>query len=211
MDDKKALRTGVIISSVRPNRRGEGIARWFAAVATKHGGVEPVVLDLKEFRLPDYAETAGARMVEGSYPADDGRGRWRDAIAPLDAYVVVTPEFNHGYPAPLKNALDYLSAAWRGKPMGFVSYGGISGGTRCVQQLRQVAVELNTVPLRDEVNIPLVYETLDANGAPKDAYYTARANALCDALVWWGRALNAARAATPYPVPATIPPPRRVE
>jgi NAD(P)H-dependent FMN reductase len=202
------LRIGVIVSSVRQGRRGEGIARWFAAIAAEHEGIEPVLLDLKDFLLPDYAEPTGARMAEASY-AGDAQRRWVHAVTPLDGFVIVTPEYNHGYPAPLKNALDHVFSAWRGKPVSFVSYGGISGGTRCVQQLRQVAIELQLAPLRDEVNIPLVYESLDDKGAPRDPYYAARARAMLDALLWWGRALAEARAKTPVPSPPHIPPPKR--
>ncbi len=202
------LRIGIIIGSVREGRRGEGIARWFAGLAGARADVEPVVLDLKEFPLPDYQERTGARMAEAGYTREVQQ-RWVAAVSPLDGYVLVAPEYNHGYTAPLKNALDHVFAGWRGKPMAFVSYGGIAGGARSVQQLRQVAIELQCAPLRDEVNIPLVYETLDASGAPRDPYYTARAGALLDALVWWARALGEAREKAPMPVVKQAVMPRR--
>jgi NAD(P)H-dependent FMN reductase len=201
--DSSPLRLGIIIASVRRNRRGEGIGKWFHRLAAAREGVDPVLLDLVDYRLPDFEAPTGARAAEASYELDAQR-RWVAAVSPLDAFAVVTPEYNHGYPASLKNALDHVHAGWRGKPMGFVSYGGISGGTRCVQQLRLVAVELACAPLREEVNIPLVYESLDDQGAPRDPYYVARAGALLDALLWWGHALRDARVRAPLPPP---PPP----
>jgi NAD(P)H-dependent FMN reductase len=206
--DSNVLRVGVIVASVRQGRRGEGIARWFLGILGARPEIEARLLDLKDYRLPDYEATTGARMAEGKYTLD-AQQRWVAAVAGLDAYVIVTPEYNHGYPASLKNALDHLYEAWRARPMAFVSYGGISGGTRCVQQLRQVAIELQSAPLREEVNIPLVYETLGEHGAPKDPYYAARAGVLVDSLLWWGRALRDARQSTPLPPPAQIPPPKR--
>ena len=206
--DSSPLRLGIIISSVRRSRKGEGIAKWFHGLAAAREPLAPVLLDLMDYRLPDFEAPTGARMAEKDYEQDAQR-RWVAAVAALDAFAVVVPEYNYGYPASLKNALDHVWTGWRGKPMGFVSYGGISGGTRCVQQLRQVAIGLACVPLQEEVNIPLVFETLDDQGAPRDPYYASRAGALLDALLWWGRALRDARAREPLPPPPQPILPRR--
>lgn len=206
--DSSPLRLGIIVASVRRTRRGPGIARWFHRLASAREDFAPEVLDLADYRLPDFEAPTGARAAENGYELDAQR-RWVAAVSRFDAFAVVAPEYNHGYPASLKNALDHVHAGWRGKPMGFVSYGGISGGTRCVQQLRLVAIELACAPLREEVNIPLVYESLDDQGAPKDPFYTARAGALLDALLWWGRALRDARAREPMPPPPAPVMPKR--
>jgi NAD(P)H-dependent FMN reductase len=106
----------------------------------------------------------------------------------------VAPEYNHGYPAVLKNALDHVYAGWNKKPMGFVSYGGSSGGIRAVQQLRQVAIELQLAPLRDEVNIAFAMKALAPDGTPTEAMHQTRLETLLDELTWWGQALQVARA-----------------
>ena len=95
-----------------------------------------------------------------------------------------TPEYNHGYPAPLKNALDHLFSEWNRKPIGFVSYGASGGGLRAVEQLRQVAIELKMAPVRRHVAIPRVWEALDGSGVPRDPQVTEQARALLDEMAW---------------------------
>jgi NAD(P)H-dependent FMN reductase len=111
-----------------------------------------------------------------------------------DAYVVVTPEYNHGYPAPLKHAVDLCHAEWQRKVVGFVSYGGVSGGLRAVEQLRQVFAELHVASLRDSVSFHNVGGRFDEDGEPHDRTgCDAAAEIMLDQLVWWGAALRAAR------------------
>jgi NAD(P)H-dependent FMN reductase len=193
----RRLRIGVVIGSTRQERRGEAIAGWFMELARARPELEVVPLDLREFALPLYDAAKPPRVSE-SYPLEV-QNRWIAALAGLDGFVFVTPEYNHGYPAALKNALDYAFTPWLGRPVGFVSYGGISGGTRAVQQLRQVAIELQMAPLRDEVNIALPLRPLDERGRPNDPLFTQRANTLLDSLTWWGAALAEARARSPMP------------
>ena len=123
-----------------------------------------------------------------------------ERIARADGFVVITPEYNHGYPGTLKNALDLVNAEWRAKPMGFVSYGGPAGGVRAVEQLRQVAVELHLVPLRDAVAIPMARSAFGDGGAPADpdGFIADSLETMLERLVWWSRALAAARRAAPY-------------
>ena len=108
----------------------------------------------------------------------------------------VTPEYNHGYPAVLKNALDHVYAEWNNKPAAFVAYGGKAGGARSVEQLRSVAIELQMAPIRQAILIPGVRRAFDEDGKPADASYEQQADALLDQLVWWARALKAARGTT---------------
>jgi NAD(P)H-dependent FMN reductase len=111
--------------------------------------------------------------------------------------VLLTPEYNHGPPAVLKNALDHVYEEWRRKPVGFVSWGGPGGGVRAVEQLRQIAVELQMAPMRQQVAIPNVYASLDDRGRPADPRHEVDAHSVLDELLWWSAALTAARHGAP--------------
>lgn len=179
----------IILGSTREQRRGEPIARWLAELASARGDLSAELLDLAEFALP-FLTQATPPMAPDS--RDEAARSWAKKIASADGYVLVVPEYNHGYPAAIKNALDHLFAEWNRKPMGFVSYGGMSGGVRAVEQLRQVVIELNMVPLRRQVAIPRVWEQITDGGqlrAPQDP----EAHLLLDDVVWWASALRAAR------------------
>jgi len=114
--------------------------------------------------------------------------------------VVVTPEYNHGYPASLKHAMDSVYHEWKGKPVAFVSYGGIGGGIRAIEQLRQVFAELHTVTVRNTVSIPMARLAFDEHGAPREPVpLEAAAAALLTELEWWAEALRRARATRRFP------------
>ena len=120
-------------------------------------------------------------------------------LARADGFVVVTPEYNHGYPASLKQAIDLAHHEWRAKPVAFVSYGGMSGGLRAVEQLRQVFAELHATTVRDTVSFHMAHAAFDASGQPVDATGpAAAAKTLLDQLAWWAAALRDARTARPY-------------
>lgn len=122
-----------------------------------------------------------------------------DRLAEADAFVIVTPEYNHGYPASLKLALDAARAEWMAKPVAFVSYGGISGGLRSVEQLRQVCAELHMTSIRDGVSFHMCHGLFDEAGRLKDpAGPDAAASTMLDRLLWWAHALRDARTARPY-------------
>ncbi len=200
------LRLAIITGSTRKGRMGEAVARWFASLAAERPELEVVPVDLRDLPLPFYDEPRSAKAAEKVYALPEQR-RWVELVGGCDAFVVVTPEYNHGYPAALKNALDHVYAGWNGKPVGFVSYGGSSGGVRAVEQLRLVAIELQLAPLRDEVNIPMIASALDPEGRPKETRHELRAAALLDQLVWWGEALREGRRRRPYPGTAPPAPP----
>jgi NAD(P)H-dependent FMN reductase len=141
----------VIVGSIRPGRAGQPIAEWFIDRARSHGGFEVEVADLAEIRLPLMEEPNHPRLRE--YTSKHTR-EWSARIDRADAIVFITPEYNYGYPATIKNAIDYLHQEWKDKPAGFVSYGGIAAGTRAVQQLKQVITTLKMVPVMENVNIP---------------------------------------------------------
>jgi len=181
------IRVGVILASVREGRRGEAFAWWIHGLLAERPGVAAELIDLKERPLAAYVSKDTPNAAEKGYASGSLEGRWRDEIAALDAFVIVTPEYNHGYPGQLKNALDAVYAPWGHKPVAFVSYGGFASGARAAEQLRLVAVELRMVPIRDEVNVRLVGYAADEQGNPADPIYARKAKAMIDDLLWWAR------------------------
>jgi NAD(P)H-dependent FMN reductase len=151
----------IIVGSTRPGRAGAAVAEWFTGRAMQHGGFDVTVADLAEIGLPLLDEPNHPRL--GQYTHEHTR-EWSAIADAADAFVIVTPEYNAGYPAALKNALDYLHHEWQGKPVGFVSYGGNSGGTRSVQQLKQVVTQLRMLPVNDDVSIQRFTQFLDSDG-----------------------------------------------
>ncbi|WP_394813540.1 NADPH-dependent FMN reductase [Streptomyces hazeniae] len=192
-----ALRLAVIVGSVREGRFGPVVAEWFAREAERIGGFATVdVVDLADHRLPlVFPGSAGETDAETARISAALSQRLHAA----DAFVVVTPEYNHSFPASLKNALDWFHTEWQAKPVGFVSYGGVSGGLRAVEQLRQIFAELHAVTVRDGLSFHSAWERFDADGLPRDTEGTsAAAAAMLRQLRWWADALHAARARAPY-------------
>lgn len=148
----------IVIGSTRPGRVGLPVAQWFAAQAVADGRFEVEIADLAELDLPLFDEPGAPFMRQ--YTKEHALA-WSATVEAADAIVIVTAEYNYGYPAPLKNALDYLFHEWRRKPLGFVSYGGMAAGTRAVQQLQQVVTALQMVPVPTAVHIPFVASMLD--------------------------------------------------
>jgi len=136
----------VIIASTRPGRVGPGIAQWFYDVAVKDGGFDVELVDLADFNLPVFNEPGAPARAEYEF---DYTKRWSSSVARADAFVFVMPEYNHGYNAALKNALDYLFREWRYKAVGLVSYGGAAMGTRAVQSIKPVLSYLKLVHTSD--------------------------------------------------------------
>lgn len=163
----------VVIASTRAVRIGPVVAAWFVRRAGRRDDVSVDVVDL----------------VDGPLPPD--------RIARADAVVIVTPEYNHSFPGPLKTAVDELRGEWRATPVGFVSYGGLSGGLRAVEHLRGVFAELHAVTIRETVSFHGVHLQFDGDGELKDpAAADTAAHVLLEQLTWWSDALRAAR---PYP------------
>ncbi|WP_254389057.1 NADPH-dependent FMN reductase [Streptomyces sp. AC550_RSS872] len=188
------LKIGVLIGSVRPGRFADKVARWFVSEIGRRDDMETHVIDLSE---PALADELKLTLERSDAPGDAPTLAQR--IEGLDGFVVVTPEYNHGYPAALKLAIDYVYREWRAKPVGFVSYGGMAGGQRAVEQLRQVFAELHAVTLRDTVSFHMAWEQFDEAGRPHDQDGTGKAAAvLLDQLAWWGLTLREGRAARPY-------------
>ncbi|HEX6872620.1 MAG TPA: NAD(P)H-dependent oxidoreductase [Micromonosporaceae bacterium] len=145
-------RLTVIVASTRPGRSGRQIADWFTATAARQGDFEITLADLAEIKLPFLDEPH--HPSEGRYVHDHTR-RWSAVVDASDAFVFVMPEYNAGFNAPLKNAIDFLYHEWRYKPVGFVSYGTTASGHRAVQMIKQVVMILRMTPVADAVSIPL--------------------------------------------------------
>ncbi|MFC4052096.1 NADPH-dependent FMN reductase [Actinomadura syzygii] len=193
-----ALKLAVVIGSVRDGRYGPHFANWIAEHARRHGAFEVDVVDLADVALPAALPANPQELLAiGDRPpalADLAR-----RLDEADGFVVVTPEYNHSYPAALKHLLDWHTSQWSAKPVGFVSYGGMGGGLRAVEHLRQVFVELHSVPVRDQVSFDQHWERIGDDGELIDADGPdAAAKALLDQLRWWAAALRDARRAAPY-------------
>lgn len=149
---------GIILASVRDARVGESVAKHVFKLASESKTVEYSLIDLKEINLPMLNEPFPAAMNNYQYPHTKA---WSKIISGLDAFVIVTAEYNHGYPAAIKNALDYLYLEWNNKPVAFVAYGYSASGARSVEQLRQVASYLQLKPLWKDVLISLAANSKD--------------------------------------------------
>lgn len=150
----------VIVASTRPTRVGRVIGDWVAACAAEHGRFRVELVDLAEVGLPFLDEPEDA--TTGRYVHQHTKD-WSATIDAADAVVFVMPEYNYGFNAPLKNALDFLHREWAYKPVGLVSYGGLSGGLRAVEMLKPVLVKLRMVPAGNAVTI-FRRESMTADG-----------------------------------------------
>lgn len=185
------LNLKIIVASTRPGRQGPVIAEWVNETVKQHGGFDIEVLDLAVVNLPMMDEPHHPRMQ--MYTQEHTK-QWSKTIDPADAFIIVTPEYNHGYPAPLKNALDHLYKEWNYKPVGFVSYGGLSGGTRSVQQLIQVVTAQKMVPLVEAVNIPFFSKHItDEENFMSNDVLDKSAKAMLNELTRWAEVLKPMR------------------
>jgi NAD(P)H-dependent FMN reductase len=191
----------IIIASTRPGRVGPSVAKWIYDRAVDHGGFDVELIDLAEVNLPMFDEPRHPRLrqYEHQHTKD-----WSAIIDRADAYIFVIPEYNYGFNAAVKNAIDYLHQEWEHKPVGFVSYGGVAAGTRAVQMLKQVVTTLKMVPTFESVNIPFVATFLDEKRVlqPNEIMQQA-ATDLLDQLLKLAVALKPLRA--PEPEPAVAP------
>jgi NAD(P)H-dependent FMN reductase len=163
----------IVIASTRPVRVGLPVGEWFHGYAADDGRFTLDLADLAEINLPLMDEPQHPRLHQYTHQHTKD---WSARVEAADAFVFITPEYNHGMTAPLKNAIDYLSQEWRYKPVGFVSYGGVSGGIRAVQMLKQVVSILRMVPIADSLPIPFVQQFVqDGHFNPTDIHETAAA------------------------------------
>ena len=178
----------VIIGSVREGRIGHSVARWFVdqLQGDAPDGMRLDVIDLASLDLPEDLSGGGDTDALS------------ERIERSDAVVIITPEYNRGYPGLLKNAIDAVTSPWAAKPIGFVAYGGVSGGLRAVEQLRPVFAELHAVTVQAVVALPYAWDSLDADGALRAPRAESAAATMLRQLQWWAHALRHARTASPY-------------
>ncbi len=181
----------IIIASTRPGRKGPLIAHWFLDILKQHSDFEVEVLDLKEINLPFLDEPEHPRLQNYKHGHTK---KWSGIINSADSFIFITPEYNFGYPATLKNALDYLFHEWQEKPVGFVSYGGVSAGTRAVQAIKQTVTTLGMVPLMQAVNIPFFTQLINEDGVFEgNANLEKSARSMLKQLLRWTKALKEMR------------------
>ncbi|WP_285295636.1 NADPH-dependent FMN reductase [Aureimonas altamirensis] len=186
---KHKLKLAVLYGSTREGRFCDKVAAWLLELLRPNTAFEIDVIDPLKLELPPHHELQDSPPVQ----------KYLARLARADGFIVVTPEYNHGYPAALKFLIDTAQSEWRAKPVGFVSYGGLAGGLRAVEQLRLVFAELHAVGLRDTVSFASPWETLDEAGRLQGSASSERAlTAMMQQLEWWGNALRDARNSEPW-------------
>jgi NAD(P)H-dependent FMN reductase len=187
------LKVGLIVGSTRPNRFSDHTAPWIAA-GMKGRDIELTTLDLRDYALPFFNEPTPPGYIQGEW-SEPAAERWRRKVAEQDAFIATVSEYNHGPTAVLKNAFDSAFFEWNRKAIAFVGHGGV-GGSRAIEQLRQVAVELQMAPVKHEVNIarePYLGVVTQGKTLDDFPYLTEARDVMLDQLEWWAGALKAAR------------------
>jgi NAD(P)H-dependent FMN reductase len=188
----------IIVGSTRPARVADTVVPWVVKTAEAHGKFDVEVADLLDWKLPIFAEHAGTigDINDPTY-SDPVVKAWNNKIKEADAFIVITPEYNHSIPGGLKNAIDtvWLSFGFRNKPVAFVGYSvGVSGAMRAIEHLATVFVEADAVPLRSSVVVPEANDAFGPDGEPLKAITKVSLDVQLDDLAWWSAALEHARA-----------------
>jgi NAD(P)H-dependent FMN reductase len=184
------IKVAIIIGSTRPGRKAEAVARWVHEIAQKRTDAEFELVDIQDYNLPLLDEPVPPSM--GKYSHEHTK-KWAAKIDTFDAYVFVTPEYNHGTSGALKNAIDYLYREWNNKAAGFVGYGS-AGGTRAVEHLRLVMGELQVADVRAQVMLSLYTDFENFSVFKPAARHEQSVNAMLDQVIAWGGALKTLRA-----------------
>src|SRR6266481_5020516 len=187
--EKIVLNIAIILGSTQPGRNGEAVAKWVHEIAKKRTDAEFELVDIKDFNLPLLDEPMPPIMGQYSKPHTKA---WAAKIGEFDAYVFVTPEYNHGISGALKNAIDFLFREWNDKAAGFVSYGG-AGGARAVEQLRLVLAEVQMATVRLQVLLSMYTDFENFSVFKPDARHEKSVNEMFDQVIAWGGALKALR------------------
>ncbi len=193
--NQQTIRIATIVGSNRSGRFAPVVRDWFASKVADHQEIVHDIIDLAETPLPsilpafrESISTHDEQLLKAVSPR----------LAAADGFVVITPEYNHSYPGALKTAIDWHNAEWRAKPVGFVSYGGISGGLRAVEHLRLVFAELHAVTIRNTVSFANAWDKFALEGPPLNTGAEEAANLLLQQLTWWARLLKDGKARQPY-------------
>lgn len=183
------LKIKIILGSTRQSRFGERPAKWIFDKAQTIEGFDVELLDLRDYPLP-FFDSAISPKMDGYKLPNEIAEKFASKIAEADGYIIVTPEYNHGYPAVLKNAIDHLYYQWNKKPVSFVSYGSV-GGSRSAEQLRLVAAELQMVSTSASVLIPDPwFIPAEDNSFEK---FNSSADTMLEQLLWWSKTLKSGR------------------
>lgn len=183
------LNIGIILGSTRPGRNGEAVAKWVHGLARKRTDARFELIDLLDFTLPILDEPVPPS--QGKYTKAHTK-KWSAKVAEFDAYVFVTPEYNHGTSGALKNAIDYLNKEWTNKVAGFVGYGAV-GGVRAVEHLRLVMAELQVATVRAQVGLSLFTDFKNFEQFVPAAMHEQEVHTMLDQVVAWGAALKPLR------------------
>jgi len=183
------LRIAIILGSTRPGRNGEAVAKWVYEIAQQRGDAEFELVDIKDFNLPLLDEPVSPTL--GQYTKEHTKV-WAAKVDSFDAYVFVTPEYNHGTSGALKNAIDFLYHEWVNKAAGFVGYGG-AAGTRAVENLRLVMGELQVADVKAQVGLSLFTDFENFSVFKPAPQQERSVNAMLDQVIAWGGALKALR------------------
>src|SRR5437764_13908374 len=183
------LKVGIIVGSTRPGRKAEAVAQWVHEIARKRTDADFEVVDIQDFNLPLLDEPVPPSMGQYSKPHTKA---WAAKIGSFDAFVFVTPEYNHGTSGAIKKAIDFLFAEWNNKAAGFVGYGS-AGGVRAVEHLRLVLAEVQVATVRNQVALSLFTDFENYTTFKPAAYHEKSVNAMLDQLIAWGGALKPLR------------------
>lgn len=179
------LKLQVILGSTRPGRAGEEVAQWVTEIAKENPDFEVELVDVADYNLPLLDEPKSA--LTGEYSQDHTK-KWSAKIAEADAYIFVTAEYNHGVPAALKNAVDFLYHEWTDKVFGFVSYGAAEGGARAVEHWRQIISQLGGAAVHPQLSIQHIYMGFEKSDDQKKAL-----EAVLNDVSRWGKAFQVLR------------------
>lgn len=185
------IRVAIIVGSTRPGRRSAAVSKWVSDIAKNRKDAEFEIVDIEDFKLPLLDEPVPSSL--GQYSKAHTKA-WSAKINSFDAYIFVTPEYNHGPSGALKNAIDFLFREWNNKAAGFVGYGG-SGGTRAVEQLRQVMGELMVADVRAQVALSLSMDFENYTTFKPHERHEKAVHAMLEQVIAWGGALKAMREA----------------
>ena len=183
------IKIGIIVGSTRPGRNSEAVAKWVYDVASKRNDAIFEIVDIADYNLPLLDEMIPASMHQ--YQKEHTK-KWAEKINEMDAYVFVTPEYNHAPTAALKNAIDFVYAEWNNKAAGFVSYGS-AGGARAVEQLRQIMGEIQIADVRAQVTLSLFTDFENFSVFKPVSSHEGSLHAMLDQLIAWGTALKTVR------------------
>jgi NAD(P)H-dependent FMN reductase len=186
------LNIGIIVGSTRPGRKAAAVAKWVFDILKSRKDAEFEIVDIEDYKLPLLDEPVPPVMHQYSNPHTK---TWSEKIASLDAYIFVTPEYNHATSAALKNAIDFLFHEWNNKAAGFVGYGG-AGGVRAVENLRLVMGEIKIADVRAQVALSMFTDFENFTAFKPHEKHDKAVHSMADEVIAWGRALKALRGAT---------------